>query len=68
MITVFYMIGVIVAAILGSILLFKEKNDKDLQPGMIGCIALMSWLSVALILWKYKEITNSITRYERNNV
>jgi hypothetical protein len=68
MITAFYMVGVIVAAILGSILLFKEKNDKDLQPGMMACIALMSWISVILILWKYKEITNPITRYERNNV
>ena len=58
----------IAATILGSILLFKEKNDKDIQPGMIACIALMSWISVILILWKYKEITNPITRYERSDV
>ena len=58
----------IAATILGSILLFKQKNDQDIQPGMIACIALMSWISVILILWKYKEITNPITRYERSDV
>ena len=68
MILEIYFIGMIVATILGLILLFKQKNDKDIQPGMIACIALMSWISVILILWKYKEITNPITRYERSNV
>ena len=68
MILEIYFIGMIVATILGSILLFKQRNDRDLQPGMIACIALMSWISVILILWKYKEITNPITRYEKNKV
>ena len=68
MILEIYFIGMIVATILGLILLFKQKNDKDIQPEMIACIALMSWISVILILWKYKEITNPITRYERSDV
>ena len=63
-----YIIGMIAATVLGSVLLYKHKNEKDLQPGMMAAIALMSWISVILILWKYKEITNPITRYERNNV
>ena len=46
----------ILAAILGSILLFKEEDNEEIQPGLIGCIAIMSWISVILILiWKYKE-------------
>ena len=68
MILTIYFVGVIIATILGSILLFKEKDTKDLQPGMMACIALMSWVSVILILWKYKQITNPITRYEENKV
>ena len=62
MILEIYFIGMIVATILGSIILFKQKNDQDIQPGMIGCIALMSWVSVILILRKYKEITNSTNK------
>lgn len=57
----FYVIGAIIATILGVMLLIvaerenKKKAVKDeLQPGMIAVLGLMSWFSVVMILWKYK--------------
>lgn len=57
----FYVIGAIIATILGVMLLIvaerenKKKVVKDeLQPGMIAVLGLMSWFSVVMILWKYK--------------
>lgn len=57
----FYIIGVIIATVLGIMLLIvaerenKNKVVKDeLQPGMVAVIGLMSWFSVVMILWKYK--------------
>ena len=57
----FYVIGAIIATILGVMLLIvaerenKKKVVKDeLQPGMVAALGLMSWFSVVMILWKYK--------------
>ena len=57
----FYVIGAIIATILGVMLLIvaerenKKKVLKDeLQPGMVAVLGLMSWFSVVMILWKYK--------------
>lgn len=50
----FYMIGVLIAFLLGCRLLYKEKDKKNLQYGMIAPLALMSWISVVLILWKLR--------------
>ena len=57
----FYVIGVIIATVLGVILLIvaerenKKKVVKDkLQPGMVAALGLMSWFSVVMILWKYR--------------
>lgn len=58
---IFYVIGAIIATILGVMLLIvaerenKKKVVKDeLQPGMVAVLGLMSWFSVVMILWKYK--------------
>lgn len=57
----FYVIGVIIATVLGVILLIvverenKKKVVKDkLQPGMVAALGLMSWFSVVMIFWKYR--------------
>ena len=57
----FYIIGVIIATVLGIMLLIvaerenKKKVVKDeLQPGMLAVLGLMSWFSVVMILWKYR--------------
>lgn len=54
----FYLIGVLIAFILGCILIYKEerkKKEKDKpQYGMIFPFSLMSWISVVLILWRYR--------------
>ena len=57
----FYVIGVIIATVLGIMLLIvaerenKKKAVKDeLQPGMVAVLGLMSWFSVVMILWKYR--------------
>ena len=57
----FYVIGAIIATILGVMLLIvaerenKKKVVKDeLQPGMVAALGLMSWFSVVMILWKYR--------------
>lgn len=58
---IFYVIGAIIATILGVMLLIvAEKENKkkvvkdELQPGMVAVLGLMSWFSVVMILWKYK--------------
>lgn len=57
----FYIVGVIIATVLGVMLLIvaerenKKKAVKDeLQPGMVTVLGLMSWFSVVMILWKYR--------------
>jgi len=41
--------------ILGLILMFKEEDKKNAQYEMIAPMALLSWITVVLILWKYKD-------------
>ena len=48
----FYIIGTVIALMLGYRLLYKEKDKKDLQYEMLIPLTLMSWISVFLILWK----------------
>ena len=57
---IFYTIGTIVALILGLYLLYKEEDKQDLQVGMIAPIALMSWISVILIIRKIIKDNNSL--------
>ena len=51
----FYVFGMFVAFIL-SILLYVAQNKGDnSQIGMIAAISILSWISVILILWKFKD-------------
>ena len=52
---IFYLIGVLIAFILGCRLIYKESNKKNLQYEMIAPLAIMSWVSVILILWKLRH-------------
>lgn len=64
-----YIIGVVIAAILGFLLLIiaekenrkKEKKD-NLQPGMVAALAFMSWFSVIMILLNYHEPLKKLLR------
>ena len=49
-----YIIGSIIAIILGSIILWREPNKENLQVGMLAPMAILSWVSVAIIIWKRK--------------
>ena len=51
----FYLIGVLIAFILGCRLIHNEKEKIKVQYGMIAPLALMSWISVVLILWKLRH-------------
>lgn len=53
----FYIIGVMIAFIMAIVLLFKEdkKSKEKLQYGMIGPIAILSWVSVYLLFFKLKN-------------
>lgn len=48
-----YTIGMVIAFILAIYLFMKEPNNNKLQMDMAAPIALMSWISVGLIIWKY---------------
>lgn len=48
-----YTIGMVIAFILAIYLFMKEPNNSKLQMDMAAPIALMSWISVGLIVWKY---------------
>ena len=49
----FYLIGAVIAFLLGCRLAHKEK-DKS-QYGMIAPLILLSWISVILVLWKLRH-------------
>lgn len=51
----FYVIGMIIAFLLGCRLYYKEKDKIYSQVGMIAPLTIMSWISVVLILWKFKD-------------
>ena len=52
---IIYNIGAIIALILGLILLFKEKDKYYLQVGIIAPMTLLSWITVVLLIWKYRN-------------
>ena len=53
----FYITGMVVSFILGLIIMIKERKDNpDMQYGMIGAMALLSWITVVLLIWKRKDI------------
>ena len=51
----FYMIGLIIAFILGLLLVGLEEDKKNLQYGMLAPLALLSWISVGLILYHFRK-------------
>ena len=59
---IFYIIGAVVALILGLILLIKEerKNEYPLQVGMIAPLTLISWISVMLIIYRFIKDKNCL--------
>lgn len=52
---IIYNIGAIIALILGLILLFKEEDKHYLQVGIIAPMTLLSWITVVLLIWKYRN-------------
>ena len=51
----FYVIGMIIAFLLGCRLYYKEKDKIYSQIGMIAPLTIMSWISVVLIIWKFRD-------------
>ena len=51
----FYVIGMIVAAIIAVLLLYLEDDKSNLQCGMIGPIAFLSWIFVVIALYHYRK-------------
>ena len=55
----FYIIGAIIAFVLGGILAYAEHRkspNKEQQLEILAVIAVASWASVVLLLWKYKDV------------
>ena len=53
-----YIIGSVIAFILGCILAYvehKKAPNEEQQLGMLAVIALLSWISVVMLLWKYLD-------------
>lgn len=48
-----YTVGMVIAFILAIILFINEPESNELQSEMVAPIALLSWVSVILIIWKY---------------
>lgn len=55
MIGITYLIGCFIALILGLRLLYKEKNNNEINTSVIAPLVIMSWISVFLILWKIRD-------------
>ena len=51
----FYVFGMFVAFILGILLYVAQDKGDNPQIGMIAAISILSWISVILILWKFKD-------------
>ena len=54
----FYIIGAFIALVLGGILAYAEYRkspNEEQQLEMLAVIALLSWVSVVLLLWNYKD-------------
>ena len=52
---IIYLIGCFIALLLGIRLLYKEKNNDDIDMSIIAPLIIMSWISVFLILWKLRD-------------
>lgn len=52
---IIYLIGCFIALVLGIRLLYKEKNNEDIDSSIIAPLIIMSWISVFVILWKIKD-------------
>ena len=52
---IIYLIGCFIALLLGMRLLYKEKNNDDIDVSVIAPLIIMSWISVFLILWKLRD-------------
>ena len=55
MIGIIYLIGCFVALILGIRLLYKERNNEDIDTSVMAPLVIMSWISVFMILWKIRD-------------
>ena len=53
---IIYLIGVIIAFILGIFLIVKEERKDNLEYSMIAPLMLLSWISVILILWRRDKL------------
>lgn len=52
---IIYLIGCLIALLLGIRLLYKEKNNNEIDTSVIAPLIIMSWISVFLILWKLRD-------------
>lgn len=55
MIGIIYLIGCFIALILGIRLLYKERNNVDVDSSIIAPLVIMSWISVFMMLWKIRD-------------
>lgn len=55
MIGIIYLIGCFIALLLGIRLLYKEKDNDEIDTSVIAPLVIMSWISVFLILWKIRD-------------
>ena len=51
----FYLIGAVIAFLLGCRLIYNDKEKDKSQYGMIAPLTLLSWISVILVLWKLRH-------------
>jgi hypothetical protein len=52
---IIYLIGCFIALLLGMRLLYKERNNKDIDTSVLAPLIIMSWISVFIILWKIRD-------------
>ncbi len=52
---IIYLIGCFIALLLGIRLLYKERNNEEIDTSVIAPLVIMSWISVFLILWKLRD-------------
>lgn len=51
-----YLTGMILAFIMGCMLAANYKEEDRQQLGLLAFVALMSWASVILFFWKFRNI------------
>ena len=52
---IIYLIGCFIAFLLGIRLLYKERNNDDIDTSVMAPLIIMSWISVFMILWKIRD-------------